>query len=98
MTTSAFIDASEAPPRATGQIKLHGPEAFEGMRKAGQLAAQDAGAQDIGMGRDLARVYLPRGGADLAAPSFGSLPAFRVVSRCRQTSAWSGFGSGNFET
>ena len=26
-----------------------------------------AGAQDIGMGRDLARVYLPRGGADLAA-------------------------------
>ena len=39
MTTSAFIDASEAPPRATGQIKLHGPEAFEGMRKAGKLAA-----------------------------------------------------------
>ncbi|WP_374425191.1 COQ9 family protein [Paracoccus sp. (in: a-proteobacteria)] len=26
-----------------------------------------AGAQDIGMGRDLARVYLPRGGANLAA-------------------------------
>ena len=39
MTTPASIDAAEAPPRATGQIKLHGPEAFEGMRKAGKLAA-----------------------------------------------------------
>ncbi len=37
---TAFIDASEAPARATGQIKLHGPEAFAGMRKAGRLAAE----------------------------------------------------------
>ena len=28
------------PLRKTGQIKLHGPEAFEGMRKAGQLVAR----------------------------------------------------------
>lgn len=35
-----FIDASLAPGRKTGQIKLHGPEAFAGMRKAGQLAAE----------------------------------------------------------
>jgi methionyl aminopeptidase len=34
-----FVDALEAPGRKTGQIKLHGPEAFEGMRKAGRLAA-----------------------------------------------------------
>ena len=40
MTTSAFIDASEAPLRNTGQIKLHGPEAFEGMRKAGRISAE----------------------------------------------------------
>jgi methionyl aminopeptidase len=38
--TMAFIDAAEAPTRHTSQIKLHGPEAFEGMRKAGRLAAE----------------------------------------------------------
>jgi len=37
---TAFIDAAEAPAHATPQIKLHGPEAFEGMRKAGRLAAE----------------------------------------------------------
>ncbi|SMO76445.1 COQ9 family protein [Paracoccus laeviglucosivorans] len=36
---------------------------FEGM---GDKAIAE-GAQDLGMSRDLARVYLPRGGADLAA-------------------------------
>lgn len=35
-----FVDAQLAPPRKTGQIKLHGPEAFEGMRKAGRLTAE----------------------------------------------------------
>ncbi len=35
-----FIDANLAIGRKTGQIKLHGPEAFTAMRKAGQLAAQ----------------------------------------------------------
>ena len=34
-----YIDATTLPLRNTGQIRLHGPEAFEGMRKAGQLAA-----------------------------------------------------------
>ena len=34
-----YIDATLAPLRKTGQIKLHGPEAFEGMRKAGRAAA-----------------------------------------------------------
>jgi methionyl aminopeptidase len=37
---TAFIDAAEAPPRHTTQIKLHGPDAFAGMRKAGRLAAE----------------------------------------------------------
>ncbi|MEJ2434065.1 MAG: type I methionyl aminopeptidase, partial [Pseudolabrys sp.] len=32
-----YVDATDAPLRKTGQIKLHGPEAFAGMRKAGQL-------------------------------------------------------------
>jgi methionyl aminopeptidase len=35
-----FVEASLAPARKTGQIKLHGPEDFEGMRKAGRLAAE----------------------------------------------------------
>ncbi|MFN3891823.1 MAG: type I methionyl aminopeptidase [Beijerinckiaceae bacterium] len=35
-----FVDAQLAPSRKTGQIKLHGPEAFEGMRKAGRLTAE----------------------------------------------------------
>ena len=35
-----FVDALEVPGRKTGQIKLHGPAAFEGMRKAGRLAAE----------------------------------------------------------
>ena len=34
-----FVDASLAPGRKSGQIKLHGPEAFAAMRKAGQMAA-----------------------------------------------------------
>ncbi len=40
MTQAGFIDASEAPPRATNEIKLHGQEAFEGMRKSGRVSAE----------------------------------------------------------
>ena len=35
-----YVDAAAAPLRKTGQIKLYGPDAFEGMRKAGRLAAE----------------------------------------------------------
>ncbi len=35
-----YIDAASAPLVNNGQIKLHGPEGFAGMRKAGNLAAQ----------------------------------------------------------
>ncbi len=34
-----FIEAAQAPLRKTGHIKLHGPEAFAAMRKAGHLTA-----------------------------------------------------------
>ncbi len=34
-----YVDAALAPLRKTGQIRIHGPAAFEGMRKAGTLAA-----------------------------------------------------------
>ena len=35
-----YVDSSVLQGRRNGQIKLHGPEAFEGMRKAGQLTAE----------------------------------------------------------
>lgn len=35
-----FVDALEAPSRKTGQIKIHGEDAFAGMRKAGRLTAE----------------------------------------------------------
>jgi methionyl aminopeptidase len=35
-----YVDAELAPGRKTGQIKLHGPEDFAGMRRAGRLAAE----------------------------------------------------------
>ena len=35
-----YVDAAVAPLRKTGQIKLHGSEAFEGMRRAGRLVAE----------------------------------------------------------
>ncbi|HWX73116.1 MAG TPA: M24 family metallopeptidase, partial [Xanthobacteraceae bacterium] len=35
-----YVDAALAPLRKTGQIKIHGPAAFDGMRKAGALAAE----------------------------------------------------------
>jgi methionyl aminopeptidase len=47
-----YVDAAVAPLRKTGQIKIHGPAAFEGMRKVGQLAATclDMLASEIGPG------------------------------------------------
>ncbi|PLX37160.1 MAG: type I methionyl aminopeptidase [Hyphomicrobiales bacterium] len=38
MTT--YADADTLPLKNTGQIRLHGPDAFEGMRRAGRLAAE----------------------------------------------------------
>ena len=35
-----YVDAEIAPEERDGAIKIHGPEGFEGMRKAGRLAAQ----------------------------------------------------------
>jgi methionyl aminopeptidase len=35
-----YVEATETSLRKTGQIKLHGPQAFAGMRKAGALVAR----------------------------------------------------------
>jgi methionyl aminopeptidase len=39
MNRYQYVDAATTPLR-DGTIKLHGPEGFEGMRKAGRLAAE----------------------------------------------------------
>jgi methionyl aminopeptidase len=36
----SYVDAATVAQENTGKIKLHGPEAFEGMRRAGRLAAE----------------------------------------------------------
>jgi methionyl aminopeptidase len=36
----SYVEASSAPLRKTGQIKLYGAEAFAGMRRAGRLTAE----------------------------------------------------------
>ncbi len=36
----SYVEASTAPVKNDGQIKLHGPEAFAAMRRAGRLAAE----------------------------------------------------------
>ena len=35
-----FVDSAQMTARRSGHIKLHGPEGFEGMRRAGQLTAR----------------------------------------------------------
>ena len=35
-----YVEAASAPLRKTGHIKLHGPEGFAGMRRAGRLTAE----------------------------------------------------------
>ena len=36
----SYVEATDTSLRKTGQIKLHGPAAFAGMRKAGALVAK----------------------------------------------------------
>ena len=36
----SYIEATDTSLRKTGQIKLHGPSGFAGMRKAGALVAK----------------------------------------------------------
>ena len=37
---TTYVEAASAPMTNNGQVKLHGPKDFEGMRKAGRLAAE----------------------------------------------------------
>ena len=39
-TSTTFVLASEKAGRRSGQIRLHGPEDFAAMRKAGALTAE----------------------------------------------------------
>ena len=69
-----YIEATLAPLKNDGQIKLHGPGAFAGMRKAGHLVAECLDAID-----DLVRPGLPTQVIDDFVHEFamahGALPA-----------------------
>ncbi len=69
-----YLDAAAAPLKNTGQIRLYGPDAFEGMRKAGQLTARclDALADVVKPGVTTAEIdrFVFEFGAD-----HGALPA-----------------------
>lgn len=69
-----YIDASEAPLANTGQIKLHGPEAFAGMLMAGRLTARalDLMAEHVRPGvttAELDRIALEFAGDHKAVPA-----------------------------
>ncbi len=53
-----YVEAANAPLRKNGQIKIYGPDAFEGMRKAGQLVARilDAIAELVAPGVTTAQI------------------------------------------
>src|SRR5262249_47533796 len=76
--------AALAPQRKTGQIKLHGAAAFEGMRKAGRLVAEclDMLAGEIGPGVPTEKV--DRRGFDFA-PAHKATPATPVYRGYPQT-------------
>jgi len=40
LSMTSFVEASPTATRKSGEIKLHGPEGFAGMRRAGRLAAE----------------------------------------------------------
>jgi methionyl aminopeptidase len=69
-----YVDAQLAPVRNDGQIKLHGPECFAGMRRAGQLVASCLDALE-----DIVRPGLPTDVIDSFVYEFaldhGALPA-----------------------
>ena len=75
-------EADEAPHQATRQIKIHGPADFEGMRKAGRLAAEtlDMLTPFVGPGitteklDDLAREFILDHGATPAPYNYRGFP------------------------
>src|SRR2546421_13125551 len=78
----SYVDAALAPQRKTGQIKLHGAAAFEGMRKAGRLAAEclDMLAAEVKPGVPTEKLYrLVR----CFAPCHHAKPATRMYRGCR---------------
>jgi len=69
-----YIDATTAPVRNTGQMKIYGPEGFAGMRKVGHLSASA-----LDMLVDLIKPGITTGDIDRAVYEFGeahgALPA-----------------------
>ncbi len=73
-----YIEATLAPLKNDGQIKLHGPAAFAGMRKAGRLVAECLDAIDD--------IVAPRR-ADRRSSTISSTNSPWPTTRCRRRSA-----------
>src|SRR5262249_49027916 len=84
----SYVDAAVAPLRKTGQIKLHGPAAFDAMRKAGQLAAEclDMLTDEIRPGVPTERI--DRLGFEFAL-DHDATPATLMYRRCRKATGTS---------
>ena len=83
-----YIEATDGPMRNTGDIRLYGEDAFEGMRKAGQLAARALDGV-----ADLIKPGIPTQAIDDFVRQFGeengALPAtlnYRGYTKCSCTS------------
>jgi methionyl aminopeptidase len=76
----SYIEATDTSLRKTGQIKLHGPSAFAGMRKAGALVAKCLDELT-----DIVKPGLPTSGIDDFVRDFafsnGAYPATPDVCR-----------------
>jgi methionyl aminopeptidase len=83
-----YVEAVAAPLRKTGQIKLHGKEAFDGMRKAGRLVADclDMLAAEVQPGVPTERI--DRLVAEFAA-DHGALPATLMYRGYRKSTCTS---------
>ena len=79
-----YVDATIAPPRNTGQIKLYKPEDFEGMRSGGRLAAAclDMPAGEVGARR---RHRAPRPPSPASSRWTTAPPRRFVLSRLPQS-------------
>ncbi|MCK0198909.1 type I methionyl aminopeptidase [Ancylobacter sp. 6x-1] len=84
----SYVEAASAPLRKTGHIRLHGPEAFAGMRRAGQLAAQalDLVHEMVGIG--VSTEAIDKVVFDFAMDS-GALPATLMYRGYRHSSCTS---------
>ena len=94
VNSMTYVDAAVAPLRKTGQIKIHGPAAFEAMRKAGQLVARclDMLTEHVGPGvptEKIDRLVLRFCHGSRRAPGDADVPRLQEVDLHLDSTTWS---------